>query len=166
MTKQALVHHLIGLTEEERAEVAALEAALIIAKAEVSRLSGIRHKLIMRGKQRHLRNGHSFGGHDPSDFRVLHGHAGKPEYIAWCAMRKRCSNPGHPAYKHYGARGISVCDRWESDFPAFLADMGERTSPKHSLDRIDNDGNYEPGNCRWATKAEQMANRRNSRKGK
>lgn len=91
----------------------------------------------------------------------LHGHKtrGKvsPEYRAWCLMRERCSNPKGPHYHRYGGRGITVCERWGS-FENFLADMGERPSPKHSLDRVDFDGNYEPGNCRWATVEEQANN--------
>lgn len=91
-----------------------------------------------------------------------HGHksGGKasPEYQAWAAMRCRCSNSRDPHWPRYGGRGIRVCERWDS-FESFLADLGPRPSPSHSLDRIDSDGNYEPTNCRWATKAEQSRNR-------
>jgi hypothetical protein len=83
-----------------------------------------------------------------------------PERTAWMNMRKRCFNPKNPEYKNYGGRGITVCDRWLS-FEAFLEDMGERPSSKHTLDRYpDNNGNYEPGNCAWRTQKEQMQNRR------
>jgi hypothetical protein len=75
-------------------------------------------------------------------------------------MKTRCSNPRNPAFMDYGGRGIEVCPRWEVSFEAFLADMGPRTSPAHSIDRKNNDGNYEPGNCRWATASEQARNRR------
>lgn len=92
-----------------------------------------------------------------------HGHAPKvsartPEYNAWKAMRSRCGNPRNQDYKRYGGRGIRVCARWD-DFEIFLQDMGPRPTNKHSLDRIDSNGNYEPGNCRWATRKQQSRNR-------
>jgi hypothetical protein len=75
-------------------------------------------------------------------------------------MIQRCTNPNVPCHSNYGARGIAVCPRWRESFAAFLADMGRRPSSEHSIDRINNDGNYEPGNCRWATEDEQRRNRR------
>jgi hypothetical protein len=89
-----------------------------------------------------------------------HGMTYSPEFSVWLAMRKRCGNPNNASWRHYGARGITICERWQDSFEAFHADMGSRPSAKHSLDRIDNDGNYEPGNCRWATPSEQQSNRR------
>ena len=80
-------------------------------------------------------------------------------YKKWSSMLQRCTNKRHPAWHYYGGRGIKVCDRWRDSFAAFLADMGKAPDGL-SLDRINNDGNYEPGNCRWATSKEQAANRR------
>lgn len=92
--------------------------------------------------------------------RITHGSWGSPTYRSWHMMLQRCTNPRNTHYAYYGGRGITVCERWLK-FENFLADMGERPLGT-SIDRIDVDGNYEPGNCRWATPKQQMNNRRRS----
>jgi hypothetical protein len=86
-----------------------------------------------------------------------------PEYAIWNNLIARCTNPNNSRYARYGGRGIVVCERWAADFVNFLADMGRRPSPAHSIDRIDNDCGYGPDNCRWATRKEQCRNRSSSR---
>ena len=92
-----------------------------------------------------------------------HGLSGTPEHKAWINMKSRCFNPNHPRYSDWGGRGITVCDRWKNSFENFLADMGSRPTAKHSLDRIDNNADYSPENCKWSTKAEQSNNTRYNR---
>jgi hypothetical protein len=102
----------------------------------------------------------------PHGHLTTHGRSRTPEHVAWKGMKRRCHSPNNHRWEHYGGRGIEVCDRWRDSFENFFADMGPRHSPRHSIDRIDNDGDYEPGNCRWATQSQQMKNRRSPKKKK
>ena len=104
-----------------------------------------------------------------NEYRLIHGDARNdniaPEYKTWTGMIGRCENPNSTSFKYYGARGIKVCQRWRESYAAFLADMGKRPSCDYSIDRFpNNDGDYEPRNCRWATDKEQNQNRRPSTK--
>ena len=97
--------------------------------------------------------------------RMKHGCASgskTADYHSWLAMLKRCTNPNEPAFPDYGGRGIMVCDRWRNSFESFLADMGPRPRGL-TLERVDNDGNYEPGNCVWGTRKQQSRNRRSTK---
>lgn len=89
--------------------------------------------------------------------REVHGNAQHPLYQVWAAIIQRCTNPAHRSYPIYGGRGIKICETWRNSFGTFLADMGERP-PGSSIDRINGAGNYEPGNCRWASSKDQRLN--------
>lgn len=80
-------------------------------------------------------------------------------YLIWCSMRQRCKNPKNKGYMNYGGRGIKICARWNK-YENFLKDIGDRPTPKHTLDRMNNNGNYEPSNCKWSTRKHQTINRR------
>ena len=103
-----------------------------------------------RGKTINLKHGEGSNGEET------------PEYRAWSNMLSRCNNTNHRQFPNYGGRGISVCSQW-SEYKTFIADVGRRPSPAHSIDRINNSGNYEPGNVRWATRTEQNRNTRAAR---
>ena len=94
---------------------------------------------------------------------TTHGKSQAPEYLIHKNMKSRCYNEKDKRYPDYGGRGITVCDRWLSSFGSFYTDMGDRPAAALSIDRIDNDGDYEPGNCRWATSSEQNINKRTPR---
>lgn len=99
-------------------------------------------------------------GYVEPQYKLHHKH---PLWNIYTGMIDRCTNPNYRQWNDYGGRGIRICDRWLSDFEAFVVDVGERPSPKHSLGRQDNDGNYEPGNVEWQTSTQQNRNRRGLR---
>lgn len=105
--------------------------------------------------------GNKPGGRGHGDSR--RGVPWAPEYVVWTHMRQRCSNPKDKEWHNYGGRGIRVCLRWENSYQAFLDDVGRRPAPDLTLDRIDNDSDYRPGNTRWATRKEQLRNFRRNR---
>jgi hypothetical protein len=126
------------------------------------------NELIQRASdlKRARRNGWGSCGCQVIARHTTHGLTGHPLYETWRSMKARCYEPKRKSYPDYGGRGITICDRWldpEDGLKHFIEDMGSKPTPKHSIDRINNDGPYEPGNCRWATSAEQNSNQRRRR---
>ncbi|WP_347271641.1 hypothetical protein [Rhizorhabdus histidinilytica] len=117
-------------------------------------------QILKAGKSHHCgcRNGEK-----NAELHGTHLMSATPEHRSWAHMKERCFNENCADYPDYGGRGITVCDRWRDSFEAFFADMGPRPSIKHSIDRIDVNRNYDPGNCRWATNLEQAQNKRDTR---
>lgn len=118
----------------------------LISKSSPTRSCGcLSSGLVRRKLSPTVKHGHCVGGQTPT-------------YKIYAGILDRCCNPSSPLFPEYGGRGISICDRWRNNFSLFVNDMGERPSKRHSIDRINGLGNYEPGNCRWATYAEQNRN--------
>jgi len=137
----------------------------VVAEAGRTSASKVRWRCVCSCGKEHTATGNNLKtggvascGHVARAKTTRHGLTGAPEYRVWHLMVQRCHNPRHDGYSRYGGRGISACDRWRRDFACFYADMGPRPFAGAQLDRVDNDGCYEPGNCRWVTCRENQWN--------
>lgn len=156
---------LTALTEVEKPEHLTTKHRYWLCKCDCGK-----EKILLMGA---LRSGNTKScgcnkGNFCSQKALGHGHSttrgGKSlTYESWTGMRSRCNNPKQSGYKNYGARGIKICDEWNSSFEAFLKDMGDRPSLEYSLERKNNDGNYCPENCKWALRIDQANNKTNNR---
>lgn len=146
--------------------------AMLTVVAEVERSAAGQRRLLCKcecGNERVFQAWHVFSGSTThcgcnefslrAKVHITHGKSNSRAYGIWCGIKARCFNKNERAYKHYGARGITMCQRWKDNFTAFLADMGEPPTD-YQIDRIDNDGNYELGNCRWVSCGVNMRNQR------
>lgn len=121
------------------------------------------------GNEKIVRGAHLKSGYTKScgclmkNINIKHGLYNTPENKCWRGIKERCFNSKNPAFKNYGGRGITMCEKWVNSFEEFLKDMGKRPSSKYSIDRINNNGNYEPSNCKWSTVLEQNNNKRNNK---
>ena len=132
------------------------------SQVQVGKRLGVTKKVVFNVMRRHniaARQQAPASPKPPRRYRKAEGLRYVPEFHIWRQMIYRCEDPSRHGYERYGGRGIKVCQRWLDSFHDFLSDMGPRPSPLHSLDRADNDGNYEPANCRWATRQVQILNR-------
>lgn len=113
-------------------------------------------------KSGHTKSCGCFGRLETIKASITHGRSKTAEWLIWMGVKNRCLNRNDPTFKDYGGRGIKICQRWLSDFQNFFDDMGVRPSPSHSIERKNNNGDYEPDNCVWATRIEQGKNKRNN----
>jgi len=153
---------MIGKTFGKLTVVAVSSRQLVSCKCACGNEHTVRARSVIRGLTRSCGCLIRETASRPHPERRTHGMSGASEYNIWRTMIARCRNPNHIRYAIYGGRGIKVCERWQS-FENFYADMGPRPSPGHSIERGNNDGDYEPGNCRWADRFDQGRNKSNNR---
>lgn len=165
MTRDLVGFRFARLLVKGRANIRASHGAHWVCLCDCGNQSVVRGNALKSGRIRSCGCLQRERAREVGRAKVVHGYARAgyehPLFFRWCSMRARCANPNNTAFKYYGAQGVRVCERW-NDFGAFLRDVGMPPSPRHTLDRIDPTGNYEPTNVRWATPEVQRANRRTS----